>query len=571
MALSKFNVENRSFRQVFGNGITYVVPRFQRDYAWGEEEWEDLWIDVGGPRGTVGEPLHYMGYLVLQSAGAKEFEVIDGQQRLTTISLLVLAAMRLLRSMIATGRDADSNQKRLDQLRTSYIGSLDPVTLTTRNKLSLNRNSDGYYRDYLVTLSDALPQRGFPGATQLMRRGVEWFERNLGLRVAEEADPGMALAHFIETMSDALLFTVVTVDDQLNAYTVFETLNARGVRLSATDLLKNYLFSVGAGGAVGAHELDELERRWERLLERLGSESFPEFLRVHWLSRHGFTRHSELFKAIRGRITTREGIFTLVRELDDDLDTYLALAQPEGSVWLPEWRSSLQELRVCGVRYPFPLLLTARRVLRDRDFGDLLRAVVVIAVRYNVIGAQYTGEQERIYHAAAIRLQQGAIRSLQDVLHELKPLYPADEVFRAACAEKSFKPSDGRNGKIVRYLLSKLEKQAGGIECDRDSAAYSIEHVLPQSPQGGWQDFPDRDLESFVYRFANMVMIESSKNREAGNQPYHLKRAVLNQSAFLLTRQLAAENDCWTPARVDARAKKLAAQATTVWRIAQLS
>lgn len=426
MPLSKFNVENRSCRQILGNGLTYAIPRFQRDYAWSEEEWEDLWLDVGGPQSVVGEPVHYMGYLVLQSAGTKEFEVIDGQQRLTTISLLVLSAMRLLRTFIGAGRDPDLNQKRLDQLRASYIGSLDPVTLTTRNKLSLNRNNDGYYRDYMVTLSEPLPQRGFPASTQLMRRAVEWFERNLAARVAGEADPGMALAHFIESMSDALLFTVVTVDDQVNAYTVFETLNARGVRLSATDLLKNYLFSVGARGSVGAHELDELERRWERLLGRLGSESFPDFLRVHWLSRHGFTRHSDLFKAVRSRITTREGIFRLIRELDDDLDTYLALAQPEGSVWSPEWRGCVQELRVCGVRYPFPLLLAARRVLRDQEFGDLLRAVVVIAVRYNVIGAQYTGEQERVYHATAMRLQQGVTRSLQEVLKELRPLYPSE-------------------------------------------------------------------------------------------------------------------------------------------------
>lgn len=66
-----------------------------------------------------------------------------------------------------------------------------------------------------------------------------------------------------------------------------------------------------------------------------------------------------------------------------------------------------------------------------------------------------------------------------------------------------------------------------------------------------------------------MVMIETSKNREVGNQPYHQKRAVLSQSGFVLTRQLALDNESWAPARVDARAKKLAAQATTVWRIAQ--
>lgn len=244
MPATNFNTENRTYRQLLGNGLTYQVPRFQRDYSWGDEEWEDLWHGIVGTLPTGGEPAHYMGYLVLQTSDNRVFEVIDGQQRLTTVSLIVLAAMRVLRRLIVEGRDAQANERRLDQLRATYIGYLDPVSLTTRNKLALNRNNDPYYQDYLVALVDHLPQRGFPASTHAMRKGFEWFERRLREYVKAAADPGMALAQFIETMSDRLLFTVITVADELNAYKVFETLNARGVRLSATDLLKNWLFSV---------------------------------------------------------------------------------------------------------------------------------------------------------------------------------------------------------------------------------------------------------------------------------------------------------------------------------------
>ena len=73
--------------------------------------------------------------------------------------------------------------------------------------------------------------------------------------------------------------------DELNAYKVFETLNARGVRLSSTDLLKNYLFSVLHRNGEHAHEMKALEDRWEAMVSRLGSESFPDFLRIHWISR----------------------------------------------------------------------------------------------------------------------------------------------------------------------------------------------------------------------------------------------------------------------------------------------
>ncbi|TVR65760.1 MAG: DUF262 domain-containing protein [Candidatus Competibacteraceae bacterium] len=571
MAATHFNTENRTYRQLLGNGLTYRIPRFQRDYSWSEEEWEDLWVDIQGTLPAEGEPAHYMGYLVLQTVDNRVYEVIDGQQRLTTISLIVLAAMRLLSKFSDEGKNTENNRVRLEQLRASYIGYLDPVTLTTRNKLSLNRNNDGYYRDYLVALSDHLPQRGFPASTHAMRRGFEGFERRLREQVKNAADPGMALAQFVETMSDKLFFTVITVADQLNAYKVFETLNARGVRLSATDLLKNYLFSVLARGEEAQHEMDELERRWEVMVGRLGSESFPDFLRMHWNSRQSFARQTELFKVVRHRIQTREVVFTLLREMDDDIDTYLALTQPEGSQWPPAWKQSAQELRMFSVRQPYPMLMAARRNLQDADFGGLLRATVVIAFRYNVIGAQHTGEQERVYHAAAMQLHGGDAHTLGQVLTTLRSIYPTDEAFKADFAEKAIKTTQSRNAKIVRYILCKLEKQAGGIDFDPDSPAYTIEHVLPQSPEAGWDAFNDRDLESFIYRLANMVMLETGKNKAIGNKPYADKRPILQESGMYLTKKLAEENTDWLPERLDARQRQLAHLATSVWRIAQIS
>ena len=571
MSATNFNTENRTYRQLLGNGLTYQVPRFQRDYSWGEEEWEDLWHDIVGTLPADGEPAHYMGYLVLQTSDNRVFEVIDGQQRLTTVSLIVLAGMRVLKRLIAEPRDAQANERRLDQIRATYIGYLDPVTLTARNKLALNRNNDGYYRDYLVPLAEHLPQRGFPASTHSMRKGFEWFDRRLKDHVKAASDPGMALAQFIETMSDKLFFTVITVADELNAYKVFETLNARGVRLSATDLLKNWLFSVLAQGDEQQHHMAELDRRWEGMVGRLGSESLPDFLRMHWNSRNPFARQSELFKTIRARARTREAVFALLRDMDEDVDTYLALTQPEGSQWRPEWKSDAQDLRMFAVRQPFPMLMAARRRLSEADFGVLLRATVVIAFRFNVIGSQHTGEQERVYHAAATLLNREPMAGLPQVLEALRPVYRSDAAFRADFAEKSIKTTQTRNAKLVRYILRRLERQAGGTDFDVDSPTYTIEHVLPQSPDAGWDAFSDRDLESFTYRIANMVMLEAGANRSAANRPYAEKRPSLAESAILLTRRLAEQNDEWNPTRLAARQQQLAAIATSIWRVTQLS
>ena len=93
-----------------------------------------------------GESSHYMGYLVLQSSDSKRFDIIDGQQRITTISVMVLSALAHLQDLVDAKLDASDNAKRIDQLRNSYIGYVDPVTLVPRSKLELNRHNNRFYQ-----------------------------------------------------------------------------------------------------------------------------------------------------------------------------------------------------------------------------------------------------------------------------------------------------------------------------------------------------------------------------------------------------------------------------------------
>ena len=111
---------NQTFQELIGNGVKYQVPRFQRDYAWDREQWEDLWSDI---ETVKDEQYHYMGYIVLQRKSQHDFEVIDGQQRLITLSLVVLAAMKNIQLLIDKGDEAEENKERLGVLKDRYIGS----------------------------------------------------------------------------------------------------------------------------------------------------------------------------------------------------------------------------------------------------------------------------------------------------------------------------------------------------------------------------------------------------------------------------------------------------------------
>jgi hypothetical protein len=569
MSAVNFNTSNQTLRQLLGNGLTYRVPRFQRDYSWTQDEWEDLWQDIQETMRPGGELAHYMGYLVLQSQDNRSFDVIDGQQRLTTLSLLALAVLKCLQELAASGVDSEDNRRRVEQLRQSFIGYLDPVTLVPRTKLSLNRNNDAYYRDYLVPLQK-LPQRGLRASEQLLRKAFEWLARQVGEQYARPQN-GAELAKFLDRLSDKLFFTVITVTDELNAFKVFETLNARGVRLSPTDLLKNYLFSVVYRESSHGQEIDALERRWESLVGRLGGESFPDFLRAHWNSRRRFVRESDLFKTIRTETPDKRKVFDLLREMEQDIDVYVALSNPEDDLWSEEQRQSVRELRMFSVRQPWPLLMAAFRAFNTQGMTELLRACSVISFRYNVISSLVTNEQERTYNGVAQRIAAGELASPAQVIRALSPIYVADDGFRQNFANKVLRTSAARNKQIVRYLLFALEAHLTGSVYDFDSPRYSLEHILPENPAGNWGQFSDEQVEAAVYRLGNFVMLETKANRELGNRPFDEKRPVYAQSVLDLTRRIAEDNSEWTLDRLAERQRWMARQATGIWRVAQLA
>lgn len=571
MAATNFKTENSTFRKLIGNGLTYRIPRFQRDYSWTNEEWEDLWMDILATLKVNGEDAHYMGYLVLQSADDKTFDVIDGQQRLTTISLIVLAVLKNIQRLVDAGNDAEANKRRINQIQQTYVGYLDPVTLVARPKLTLNRNNNRYFQDYLIPLGH-LPQRGFRASEHLLRKAFEWFDKQvLSYLKASSGDEGKRLAQLVEDVSDRLFFTVITVTDELNAYKVFETLNARGVRLSATDLLKNYLFSVLDRGGEDDHELRSLEDRWEGIVGRLQSENFPDFLRVHWNSRRAFARQADLFKTIRAQVTTREAVFQLLRDMEEDLDTYLALSSPDVSDWPQDDKYQAGVLRTFRVRQPFPLLLAAKRIFDAADFTGLLRATVTISMRFNVICAYSAAEQERTYNAVAERVAKKDIVALGPALQAMRGIYPDDTAFRTAFADKTIRTTDSRNNRVARLILCAIEKHVSNQDYNFTSDAFNIEHVLPQNAPDGWGEFSNDEADAMTYRLGNMILLGAGPNRDLGTAAYADKRLKYQQSGFAVTRKLADDNMEWTPERVASQQRWMATQATSIWRIAQLS
>ena len=553
---------NKTYRQLMGNGLRYEIPKFQRDYSWEAEHWDDLWQDIRALLADEDNE-HYMGYLVLQTSNNKEFQIIDGQQRLTTMSLLILSTLKCLKELVDSGIEAENNLKRKDSLLNSYIGYVDPVTLISNNKLKLNRNSDDYYKQHLVLLKE-LPLRNTNSSEKQMRECFNWYYD----RIKKEFNTGESLAAFIDNIVDKLFFTVIEVTDQLNAFKVFETLNARGVQLSSADLLKNYLFFVVDETKPHISEIEELENIWSKIVGKLGEQKFEDYLRYYWNSINKSVGKKNLFKNVKGNIKSKEQVFELIRNLNDTADLYLAIQNPEDEFWRdkPEIRKSLKELKLFQIRQINSLFLSALRNLEVENFRKLAKICSVISFRYNIIGGLNPNAQEDVYNTVALKISSNKRFEVVD----FQTIYVSDLNFENDFSTKEFKNTT-RNHKIVKYILSKIEVYQHKNEIDPESDLFTIEHILPENADDTWGNFTFEEINRSVYRMGNLTLLERKLNREAGQKGYVEKIVLFAQSNSELTKTLPDNFNTWNEDKLAARQRELAKHAKAIWKIQELS
>lgn len=552
------DTSSMTYRQIMGNGIKYEIPKFQRDYTWETEQWDDLWQDILQLVSDE-ETEHYMGYLVLQTTDNKNYQIIDGQQRLTTLSIIILTVLKSLEDLVKNDIEKESNQKRKETLHNSYIGTIDPVTLITNNKLKLNRNSDDYYRNYIVVLKD-LPIRNTNASQKHMRECFQWYYD----RIKKKFRTGIELASFIDGIVDKLFFTVIKVSDQLNAFKVFETLNARGVQLSSSDLLKNYLFSIVDETKPHDNEIEELEKLWSGIIGKLGNLKFEDYLRYFWNSSHKTVGKKNLFKTIKNEIKTKEQTFNLLRDLIDTVDLYIALSEPNDDFWneFKEVKESLSELKMFQIKQTNSLLISAFKNLEKNQFLKLLKASVIISFRYNIIGGLNPNEQEEVYNNLALKINREKKFSTKD----LEKIYLNDDNFVSDFSTKQFKNTT-RNHRIVKYIYSKIEFYKYQNEISWDSDLYTIEHILPESADENWGGFSDEEINRSVYRLGNLTLLEKKLNREAGILPFNEKVKLFNQSNCKLNKVISEHYESWNEDKISARQKQLAKEAKSIWRL----
>jgi uncharacterized protein with ParB-like and HNH nuclease domain len=546
--------------EIFGNGKKYIVPLYQRDYSWKEDNWEDLWADI--LLAIESNSVHYMGAIVLQNKGNKTFNIIDGQQRLTTITIIALACIAKIKELATNNIDREANEERVKLLSSKFIGDKDPSSLTYFSKLSLNENNNTFFQMYILTLKtpDNLILRKFKDSDRLLLKAYKFFQEKVS-KYFEPNPKGENIAKFLnEVVAEKLMFIQIIVENELRAYAVFETLNSRGVGLTVTDLLKNYLFSL-----VNEIDLLHIRSQWNRIVDTVGLDNFPVFLRHYWISRNKLVRQEYLYKNIRAKIQNAEHLFFLLEELEKNAELYVALNNSADELWRgnKEIKKRIKELEIFQVKQCLPILLIAYDKMPNH-FDKVLKITTVISFRSTVIGGYHSGRLEEVYNRASMKIANGEITTPQQLAEEVKELYLSDTDFKNDFSTISL--NTRRNKKLIRYILFELENQMSNNSYDFEEHNATIEHILPENPSEEWERcFPKGAIENYIFRIGNYTLLEADKNREVGNKAYTDKVAVFGTSGFKMTQKINYPE--WTANNLDSRQLELAKIAISIWRL----
>lgn len=549
-------VTNRRFTEIINGNKQFVIPIFQRDYSWTEQQCHQMWDDI--LRAGRNDGGHFLGSIVYVEANAadavfQDWLVIDGQQRLASLTLLLTA----LRDHITeTGWSGTEDSPNVDRINDYFIKN--NLETGDRNYKLMLRRSDN------LTLRNLVDGKApGDGCSELIVEAYECFKDHL-------RDPQCDLDSVYRGVNRLNVVDVVLERPSDNPQLVFESMNSTGVDLSQSDLVRNYLL-MGLNEAEQTGLYDEYWRGIEDLF-KISSEAFDSFLRDYIALRKRFTQPMRLDRVyeefkIFWRPDGKKSLENLLQDIARFARPYasfrgLASGQPE---WLA---GAMRNMRKLGTT---PGLLVMR--LYDNHERNLLsqeefiRAVALIEsyiLRRDVVGLSarnYWSVFARVARDSELRFEsfRVAVALLQG-----NNRFPNDEEFRRILEER-----DLYGLKSCKHILDRLEN-AGQRE-PSPVHNYSIEHIMPQGITeidewkrmlgGDWQKIH----HEWVHRLGNLTL--TAYNSRYSNRPFEDKKAMeggFGQSAVRLNEHVRNQ-DKWTAAQMSERSKRLAEHALKIW------
>lgn len=535
--------------KIFSNDFAFSIPPYQRPYAWTTDQAAELLGDVLAFIENETTPTqdinpYFLGSIVLIKGELPEADVVDGQQRLTTVTIL-LAALRTL-----------VPQEYADEV-THFLYEKGQLIKGTSNRyrLKLRERDEPFFRQYVQD------DKNLQALLQLNSAQLTDSQRNIqaNARYFLEHLPELSEVQRIRLLQFLMtrcFLVVVSTPDLDSAYRIFSVMNARGLDLGLTDLLKSEII-----GAIPSSQQELYTRIWEDEEEDLGREAFQDlFAHIRMIYRKAKLRESalnEFRKYIKPEKEPQKFIDHVLRPYSDAFEVI-------------KYASYQSDKRAEEVNELF-------RWLNQIDNFDWLPPAIVYVSRYHHQPdklVQFFTDLERL--AASLMIRRADINERVERYGQLLTAIEADsDLYRSSSplqltAEEAKQTSDTLHGdvylmkRIRQYVLLRLDSALSQGEASYDYPVITVEHVLPQNPSANsvWvQWFPNpAERERYVHRIGNLALLSRRKNAQAQNYDFARKKEKYfatdkGVSPFAITTQIIQKSE-WTPQVIEHRQRE---------------
>jgi hypothetical protein len=541
----------------------YKIPRFQRPYSWDRENVDDFWNDAV----TSEDPDYFIGSFVLYTSKSAPdlYFIVDGQQRLTTITLL-LAAIRDALHDLELSPLAAGVQKLIERedINSELQFVLDSETPYPFFQEQIQKYGDKGPPGELGQEERAL-KAAYDYLSDQIRRALEAVDNDTTISKERLKSSKRDKLLSIRDRLLSLLLIAIQLGDEDHAYLIFETLNTRGKDLTVADLVKNHLTRLLKPTHKG---VDIAKDKWNGILELFDSSeadiNVNRFLHHAWLSRKPYTTEKKLFREIK-RTVDKKSAGDFLDTLVADASVYRWVFEPQARKWIANERpipDAIRALNLFRVVQPVPMMLA---VLRAYIAGDItlkqaksvFRIMEDFHVQFTAVTSQRTGGGTAFmyaYHAREL-LTAGSKDARGQVIKEfvakLRDRVPGYEEYEAAFAELRFSDVHTKQRQLVRYILQRIDQHLRpGAQLDYE--LMTIEHLAPQSITLGSGVSPDA-----IAMLGNLLLVPEGLNNKLGAKSFEGKKKILEASDVPIDESLS-EEAAWDDEMIVKRTKALA-------------
>jgi Protein of unknown function DUF262/Protein of unknown function (DUF1524) len=500
------------------------------------------------------DPTYFVGTIVLTPAKDQRVAIIDGQQRLATTALLFAA--------IAAEFSEAGEISRAEIIESQYLASRSLATNELEPRITLNEEDSEVFEAILF-------RREVAAALASHERISEAYDEIRGSVRDEVSRAGShwqdALYRWVTFIDSQVQVLTVLVDNDADAFLLFETLNDRGMDLTVVDLLKNHLFGLARTN------LEPVQRPWVEAMETLDSaedQTTTTFVRHYWSSINGATRERGLYRSLKRHIRSADQASDFVEGLRGAAYHYAALLDPQHDYWLrlpSEARDAAGILASFGLEQYRPLLLAAMELFADDELRRLLESLVSWSVRGLIVGGIGGGTAETAYTNAAVDIRRHHLQTTSDVLASLETIVPNDEQFAG-----NFETATVYRIKTALYLLLAIERDATAVDrsafvTSEQRLQHSAEAILPRSADpDAWPGWSDDQISALARRLGNFALLPAGTR--LSRLSWEERRIVLGNSG-LTTSASVGEHLSWSPDDVRERQRQFADRAPAIWPV----